>query len=43
MMNQNVNNLLKYEIDPRLKVVAQNIIQEQSRGVKELEKIQKNI
>lgn len=32
------NNLLKYQIDPRLKVVAQSIIQEQSEGIKELEK-----
>lgn len=34
------NNLLKYQIDPRLKNVAQNIIQEQSKGVIELKNIQ---
>ncbi len=37
------NNLLKYQIDPRLKYVAQNIIQEQSKGVRELENIQRNL
>jgi len=36
-------NVLKYQIDPRLKAVAQNIIQEQSEGVKELEAIQRNL
>jgi len=35
------NNLLKYQIDPRLKKVAQDIIKEQSEGVKELQSIQK--
>lgn len=36
-------NLLQYRIDPRLKLVAESIIKEQSRGVEELEKIQKKI
>lgn len=36
-------NLLKYLIDPRLQVVAQNIIQEQSKGVKELYDIKMQI
>ncbi len=30
------NNVLKYTIDPRLRVVAENIIKEQSRGVEQL-------
>ena len=33
------NNLLKYNIDPRLKSVAEEIIREQSQGVRELEQI----
>ncbi len=37
------NNLLKYRIDPRLNIVAQNIIHEQSEGVKKLENIQRNL
>ncbi len=37
------NNLLKYQIDPRLKTVAQNIIQEQSEGVRQLKNIQRNL
>ena len=36
---QMCNNLLKYKIDPRLSVIAKNIIQEQSEGVKELQDI----
>ena len=32
-------NLLQYRIDPRLRNVANNIIQEQSEGVKQLEEI----
>ena len=30
------NNLLQYYIDPRLRYVANNIINEQSRGVRQL-------
>lgn len=37
------NNLLKYQIDPRLKDVALNIIQEQSKGVRELKNIKRNL
>lgn len=37
------NNLLKYSIDPRLKVIAENIISEQSQGVIELQRVQKNL
>ncbi len=37
------NNLLKYCIDPRLKEVAENIIREQSEGVRKLEEIRRNI
>jgi len=40
---QMCNNLLKYQIDSRLRDVAQNIIQEQSQGVKELKNIQRNL
>ena len=36
-------NLLKYRIDSRLKLIAEAIINEQNKGVKELEVIQKNI
>ena len=34
-------NLLQYYIDPRLKEVANNIIQEQTRGIHQLEEIRK--
>ena len=37
------NNLLQYRIDPRLKIVAQTIIREQSKGIIELKNIQENI
>lgn len=37
------NNLLKYQIDPRLEAVARNIIAEQSRGVRELKQIRDNL
>lgn len=37
------NNLLKYYIDPRLKCVAENIIKEQSAGIKELEQIRNSL
>lgn len=37
------NNLLQYRIDPRLRIVAQNIIKEQTRGVEQLEAIRKNL
>ena len=40
---QMCQNLLRYYIDPRLKVVAESIIQEQSRGVMELKNIQRNL
>ena len=33
------NNLLQYYIDPRLKNVAESIIQEQSRGVDQLKQV----
>ena len=36
-------NLLKYRIDPRLTVVAKNIIKEQSNGIVELEKVRNNL
>lgn len=36
-------NLLKYYINPRLKIVAETIIQEQSQGVRELEQTQKKL
>ena len=38
---QMCNNLLQYRIDPRLADVARTIIEEQSRGVKELEQIRR--
>ncbi len=34
-------NLLQYNIDPRLRIVAENIIQEQSQGVRELYEIKR--
>ena len=37
------NNLLQYYIDPRLKNVADTIISEQSKGVRELKEVQKNL
>lgn len=40
---QMCNNLLQYQIDPRLVKVAQNIIKEQSEGVKELIQIRNNL
>ncbi len=36
-------NLLNYRIDPRLKLVANSIIQEQSKDVQELKKIQRRL
>ncbi len=36
-------NLLKYCVDPRLKIVADTIIKEQSQGIKELEMLKQNI
>lgn len=36
-------NLLKYCIDPRLKIVAENIIEEQTNGVKDLKQIRKDL
>lgn len=36
-------NLLNYRIDPRLKLVATSIIQEQSKGVQELKEIQRKL
>ncbi len=36
-------NLLKYRIDPRLIVVAKNIIKEQSNGIVELEQVRNNL
>lgn len=36
-------NLLSYHIDPRLKLVADTIIREQSEGVKQLKEIQKRL
>ena len=37
------NNLLKYQINPRLKQVALNIIQEQSEGIGELENVRRDL
>lgn len=37
------NNLLKYRIDTRLKMVAENIIKEQSNGVRELKEVQRDL
>lgn len=37
------NNLLKYSIDPRLEVVAKNIISEQTRGINQLKQIRNNL
>ena len=36
-------NLLKYRIDPRLKGVADSIIEEQRQGVEEMKQIQKRL
>ncbi len=36
-------NLLQYYIDPRLKMVADSIIREQSEGVKQLKEVQNNL
>lgn len=36
-------NLLPYRIDPRLKLVADSIIEEQSKGVNQLKEIQKKL
>lgn len=36
-------NLLKYQIDPRLRTVAVNIIQEQSQGVRQLKIIRRSL
>ncbi len=36
-------NLLQYNIDPRLKKVAENIIKEQSEGVVQLKEIRRNL
>lgn len=36
-------NLLQYPIDPRLRRIANSIIEEQSRGVQQLKQIQKNL
>ena len=36
-------NLLEYNIDSRLKEVAESIIKEQSEGIKELEKIREKL
>ena len=36
-------NLLQYNIDPRLKIVANNIIYEQSQGVSKLKEVQKSL
>lgn len=36
-------NLLQYRIDPRLKVVADSIIQEQEKGVEEMKEIQRRL
>ena len=36
-------NLLQYRIDRRLRSVAETIIQEQSKGVKELMEVRKNL
>ena len=40
---QMCNNLLQYYIDPRLKMVADSIIREQSQGIEELKQVQKNL
>ena len=40
---QMCENLLQYYIDPRLRTVAENIIKEQSQGVKELEEIRRKL
>lgn len=40
---QMCNNLLKYNIDPKLERVAKNIINEQSRGVEELKSIRNSL
>lgn len=37
------NNLLRFSIDPRLKEVAESIIEEQSNGVRQMEEIRKNL
>ncbi len=37
------NNLLKYRIDPRLVKVAKSIIEEQTKGIEELEKIRNQL
>lgn len=37
------NNLLRFPIDQRLRIVANNIIREQSRGIIELKQIQRNL
>lgn len=34
------NNLLKYQIDPKLREIAENIIVTQTKGVRELKQIQ---
>ena len=34
-------NLLQYNIDPRLRMVAENIIKEQSQGVKDLYEVKR--
>lgn len=34
------NNVLKYPIDQRLRLVANSIIQEQTQGIEELKKVQ---
>ena len=36
-------NLLQYYIDPRLKMVADSIIREQSEGVRQLKEVQRNL
>lgn len=36
-------NLLRYRINPRLKAVADSIIKEQSKGVKELKEVQRKL
>ena len=36
-------NLLQYYIDPRLKQVANTIIEEQSKGIEELEQIRQKL
>ena len=37
------DNLLKYYIDPRLRIVAETIIREQSEGVAQLKEVQRNL